>query len=252
MQPIVIKIGGHELNDDLFLMELADVVASLTQPVVIVHGGGKDITHIQELFGIETQFIDGIRVTDKESLMIAEMVLCGLVNKRIVRFMLTYGVDALGMSGVDRGIVHAHKMSHSTDMMYTGEIDDVRGEPILQLLGLGITPIIAPISLGDENNFNVNADHVAGAIAKAIGAERLIFITNIEGVLDLKHRFIPMLTPQMVAEHIQHGVIRGGMIPKVTTAIEAIQGGVAKTVITNLSSLKTHGGTVFLLEENKT
>jgi acetylglutamate kinase len=250
MQPIVIKISGHELNDDAFLTEFAEAVASIQAPKVIVHGGGKDITQLQERLGVETRFINGIRITDAESLMIAEIVLSGLVNKRIVRFLLNANLQALGISGVDAGLIQAQKMQADVDMQFTGEICGVNIQPLLTLLNAGFTPVISPISGSKTTHYNVNADHVAGAIAKQLSAERLIFVSNIQGVLNAEKQLIPTLTPSQTKVLIAQEVISGGMIPKVNTAIEALEGGAHQVVITNLYGLKTQNGTTFLNEES--
>jgi acetylglutamate kinase len=243
MQPIIVKISGHELSDEAYLREFATTIVNLKRPVAVVHGGGKDITTYQERLDVPTQFVNGLRVTDAESLAIAEMVLCGLVNKRLVRYLLAAGADALGISAMDRGMVRARKMQADQDMMFTGEITSVQGAPLLELLDRGITPVIAPICLGEDSNFNVNADHVAGALALAIGAEKAVFITNVEGVWDAGRRRLPQLTTSETEALIADGTINGGMIPKVTTALEAAKKGIS-AVITNLQGLGTHGGTV--------
>lgn len=242
--PIVIKVGGHELNDPAFLADFAMFVAASAVPVVVVHGGGRDLSDWQTRLGITPHFIDGIRVTDADSLALAEMVLCGLVNKRIVRVMVGAGVRALGISALDAGMVTAYPMPAPVDMGFTGEIVRTDAQPLKALLAGGFTPVLAPISYGGTTNYNVNADHVAGAVAGALAAERLIFLTNVEGVLADDH-VLPMLTTTQANAHITQGTIYGGMIPKVQTALAALDAGVARTVITNLKGLQSHGGTVF-------
>lgn len=243
--PIVIKISGHELDSPDFLAELASTLKHFDTPVVIVHGGGKEITALQTRLGIEPRYVDGLRVTDAESLALVEMVLCGTVNKRIARTLVNAGIDAVGLSGVDGGLVSAEKLTHAAvDMGYTGEVTAVRVDLLLDLLDQGFIPVIAPICLGEESNFNVNADHVAGAVAAALEADRLVFVSNVEGVLQ-DGQVIPRLTPAQVEALIADGTIFGGMIPKVKTALEALTGGVAHAVITNLQGLSSGGGTVF-------
>jgi acetylglutamate kinase len=245
MQPVVVKIGGNEIDDPAFLEQLAPTITSVDAPVVIVHGGGKEISALQKVMGIEPQYVDGVRVTDAPSLGLVEMVLCGAVNKRLVRTLIAGGLDALGLSGVDRGLVRASKMRHPTvDMGYTGVVESVRGDILLKLLGDGVTPVIAPISLGMDSAYNVNADHVAGAVAGAVGARRVVFLTNVEGVLR-EGAVLPTLTPEQTRALIADGTIFGGMIPKVETALHALDDGIPQAVITNLTGLRTHGGTVF-------
>jgi acetylglutamate kinase len=173
------------------------------------------------------------------------MVLCGVVNKRLVRYLLAGGVDALGVSGVDRGLVRAEKMPHPTeDMGFTGRVVSVRGDVLRQWLSQGITPVIAPVCLGEGSNYNVNADHVAGAVAGSVEASRVVFLTNVEGVLVDGQR-VATLSPEQAEMLITNGTIFGGMIPKVRTALHALDEGVPEAVITNLAGLKAGTGTVF-------
>ncbi len=241
----VIKIGGNEIDDPGFLAGLVEVIAAMSEPVVLVHGGGKEISMLQKVMGIEPRYIDGVRITDQPSLSIVEMVLRGAVNLRLVRLLMSAGVEAMGISGVDRGLIRAEKMPHpQEDMQYTGEVQSVRGDVLLDLLKQGVTPVISPVSLGQDSAFNVNADHVAGAVAAAIGASKVIFLTNVEGVL-VDGQVAPTLTPEATQALIAEGTIFGGMIPKVQTALQTLDKGVPQAVITNLLGLKTHGGTVF-------
>jgi acetylglutamate kinase len=244
MQPVVIKIGGHELADDQFLTELAQVIGGWQQPVVIIHGGGKEISQLQTQMGIEPYYHNGVRVTDAASLALVEMVLCGTANKRLVRYLVNGGVDALGVSGVDRGLIRAEKMTQADlDMGFTGDVSHVRADLLLDWLQQGITPVIAPICLGPDSAYNVNADHVAGAVAAAIGAQRVVFLTNVEGVL-ASGQVIPSLTAAEAMQLITDGTIFGGMIPKVQTALAILDKGVPQAVITNLNGLKSGSGTV--------
>lgn len=245
MQPIVIKIGGHELDDEVFLAALADVIKGLAQPAIIVHGGGKEISNLQTKMGIEPRYLNGVRVTDRESLALVEMVLCGTANRRLVRYLVMGGVEAQGMSGLDRGLIHAEKMHNGdVDMGFTGEVTAVRGDILLSMLEQGITPVIAPICLGPDSSYNVNADHVAGAVAGAVEAAKVVFLTNVEGVL-VDGQVQPSLTVDAAEALIADGTIFGGMIPKVQTALAALGRGVPQAVITNLKGLGSHGGTVF-------
>jgi acetylglutamate kinase len=245
MKPIVLKVSGHELSDHAYLTLFALTIAELKQPTVIVHGGGKEISSLQKTLGIEPRYLDGVRITDKDSLDLVTMVLCGLINKRLVRYLTAVGLEVQGLSGVDRGLVRATKMPHpEVDMGFTGEVAAVRGEILLDLLAQGITPVIAPVCLGEDTEYNVNADYVAGAVASSIDAERLIFLSNVEGVIAEK-QLLRSLSPEATEKLIADGTIYGGMIPKVQTALEALSKGVERAVITDLAGLKTHGGTVF-------
>ncbi len=245
---IVIKISGHELDSADYVAEFAQVIREMNVPMVIVHGGGKEISTLQGRLGIEPKFVDGVRITDADSLALVEMILCGTVNKRLVRVLVNAGVNAVGLSGVDGGMISAAKMAHeSVDMGFTGEVTAVRVDLLLNMLDLGMTPVIAPICLGDDNNFNVNADHVAGVLAAAVEAERLVFLSNVPGVMkDLKdNNVIETLTPEQTEAMIADGTIFGGMIPKVRTALDALKGDVEQAVITDLAGLRSNGGTIF-------
>jgi acetylglutamate kinase len=245
MKPIVLKVSGHELSEHSYLSLFAQTIAELKQPTIIVHGGGKEISNLQKSLGIEPQYLDGVRITDKDSLDLVTMVLAGLINKRLVGYLIAVGLEAQGLSGVDRGLIRAEKMPHpTTDMGFTGEVTAVRGELLLEMLSQDIVPVIAPVCLGEETAYNVNADHVAGAIADAVNAERLIFLSNVEGVIADK-QLLRSLSPEATEKLIEDGTIYGGMIPKVQTALEALSKGVERAVITDLAGLKTHGGTVF-------
>lgn len=244
-QPWVIKVGGHEIADEAYVQTLGGFIATLPMPVIVVHGGGKEISQLQERYGLTPQMVDGVRVTDTPTLEIVTMVLSGLVNKRLVAAFMGAGLDALGISGVDRGIVRAGKMAHDTfDMQYTGSVTSVDAAKLIPLLHAGMTPVIAPICLGADALYNVNADHVAGAIAGALGAERVIFLTNVEGVL-IDGVVAPTISAVEAESYIANETIYGGMVPKVRTALKALEMGVTGAVITNLEGLRTHGGTVF-------
>ncbi len=242
----VYKIGGNELSDPAFLAGLAVVVAAADEPIAIVHGGGKAIADLQARLGLETVKVDGLRVTDADSLAAAQMVLSGQANKLIVTALLAAGVDAVGLSGVDGGLLRCQKKRHPTaDLGFVGEIVQVRAELVEMLMGRGITAVISPISLGlDGQVYNVNADEAASAVALALGADTLHFISNVPGVI-YKGDVMVELTPSQTEEFIARGVIRDGMVPKVRAALEAIGQGVPQARIGNLDGLKQGVGTVF-------
>ena len=246
----VIKIGGNELSDAEFLAQLARDVRFLQTetavPVIIVHGGGRAIGDLQAQLGLAPVKVDGLRVTDKASLHVAEMVLSGHSNKLIVKALLHAGVDALGLSGVDGGILRAQKKPHpQADLGYVGEIVAVRTDLLLQLGGMGVTAVLSPISLGvDGFTYNVNADEAAAAVAEALHAEQLDFISNVPGVL-ADDVVVPHLTPQETQALIADGTISGGMIPKVSAALNAVERGVRQARIVNLIGLTADGGTIF-------
>lgn len=245
----VVKISGHCLDDELLLRQFAYTVAASEKRLVIVHGGGKEISRLQQQLNIEPQYVDGLRVTDADSLALVEMVLCGAVNKRLVRHLLAAGVDAQGLSGVDRGLIQARQMQHdSVDMAYTGEVESVRSQVIGDMLNLGVTPVIAPVSLGADSNFNLNADPVTSAIAPAIAADKVVFISNVSGVL-VDGALKLTLTRAQAQAYINNGVIAGGMIPKARAALDLLSAGIPEAVITDLDGWSNNGGTTFVETE---
>lgn len=244
----VIKIGGNEMNVAGFLEQLAAQVAGMAagEPVALVHGGGQDIADLQSRLGIEPVKVDGLRVTDAASLGVAEMVLSGRANKQIVRALLAAGLDAVGLSGVDGRLLTARRKAHPTaDLGLVGEVTDVRLPLLERLLQMGIVPVISPISLGDDGQtYNVNADEAAAAIAAALGADTLDFVSNVPGVL-AGGELVRRLSPDEAEALIADGTIAGGMIPKVRAALDALARGVASVRIVDLVGLREGGGTVF-------
>lgn len=249
----ILKIGGNELNEPGFLPMLAGWAAKTTkpakgtgEPLIIVHGGGRDIAMMQSRVGLEPKKVDGLRITDPDSLTVAQMVLSGHTNKQIVAALLAAGVDAVGLSGVDGRLLTARKKSHpTTDLGLVGEIESVRSDLLLHLSGQGITAVISPISLGKDGFiYNVNADEAASAIALALHADLLDFVSNVPGVLNNGH-VVPQLTAAQTEALIQQGIINGGMVPKVRGALTAVAQGVPRARIVNLTGLLQSGGTIF-------
>ena len=242
---LVLKVGGNEIDDANFLAGFASAVAKMSETPVIVHGGGKEIADLQLKFGLTPRFVEGLRVTDEISLAIAEMVLAGRVNKRIVVALITAGADAIGLSGVDRGIVRVEKMQHPAgDLGRVGKIVSVRGDVVREFIAQKVVPVISPISLGEEGAYNVNADSVACAIASALNADAVVFVTNVAGVM-ADDKVVPSLTAREAESLIKSQVIKGGMIPKVRAALDAVAGGACTARITNLDGLMNGSGTVF-------
>jgi acetylglutamate kinase len=250
----VLKIGGNELSDPAFVALLGRSVANLLaetgSPLAIVHGGGRAIADLQGQLGLETVKVDGLRVTDQASLDVAEMVLSGHSNKIVVKALLAAGVDALGLSGVDGGLLRCRKKEHPTaDLGYVGEIVQVRRDLLDRLLGMGVMPVLSPISLGmDGQTYNINADEAAAAVALACQAQELVFISNVPGVLR-DGDVISELTATGVEEAVVDGTISGGMIPKVRSALDAVNSGVARARIVNLAGLLGGGGTAVVAGE---
>ena len=244
---LVIKIGGNELDDPGFIDRLGEAMAALTTPAILVHGGGKEIRELQQQLGVTPQYIKGLRVTDAISLDIVKMVLAGRINKRLVSSLLKAGVDAFGMSGIDRAAIKAVKLEHPDgDLGQVGRVVEVRTEVFRRLLEDGTVPVLSPICYGpDGSTFNVNADHVAQAVAIAMQAEALVFVSNVPGVLQAEV-VMPQLTTTEVEQLIADQIIVDGMIPKVQSAVEAVNGGVLAVKITNLDGLKAGTGTTIV------
>lgn len=247
-RPVVIKIGGNELEDPNYIQRLAQAVTHIVEPAVVVHGGGRAIGQMQAQLGLSPKKIDGLRVTDGPSLAVAQMVLSGDVNKRITAAMLAQGLQALGISGVDGGLLRCRKKKYGGhDLGRVGEIMSVNARLLALLLSHNYTPVVSPISLGlDGAIYNVNADEAAGAIASGIGAKKVWFISNVEAVLDADRRPYDLLTADQTASLIAQGVIEGGMVPKVSTALKVVQSGVREAVIASLEGLVQGNGTRFV------
>ncbi len=259
----VLKIGGNELDDPGFLAGLAAYVAgtaastgstSLSRsaqavPPIIVHGGGRAIVALEQKVGLQSTKVDGHRVTDREMISVVQMALSGQTNKQIVTALLAAGVDAIGLSGVDGGILRCLKKHHPTaDLGYVGEISQVRTDLLRHFTRLGLTVVLSPLSLGfDGCTYNVNADDAASAVALALQAERLTFVSNVPGVLR-DGRILPHLTPNQTETLISSGVITDGMVPKVRAALATIAQGVPQTQIVNLAGLLSNSGTIFTNE----
>jgi acetylglutamate kinase len=243
----LLKIGGNELSDPGFLEQLAAIVARIEEPVVIVHGGGQAIADMQARLGLRQVKVDGLRVTDAESLAVSQMVLSGQANKIIVATLLVAGVHAIGLSGVDGGLLRCVKKQHPmVDLGFVGQIVEVYPAILMSLIAQGVTPVISPISLGlDGQVYNVNADEAAGALAMALNARVLNFISNVPAVLDMNQQPISSLTPGQTEQLIESGVINGGMVPKVKAAIAVIDQGVPSARIVNLSGFEAGSGTIF-------
>ncbi len=233
---IVIKYGGSaQTSPELKEKFAQDIVLLYLLGIkpVIVHGGGARITELLTKLEIPSSFVDGYRVTDKESMRIVEMVLSGDINKNIVSLLNHHGAKAIGISGKDSSIINA-VAKDGGKFEYTGEITKVNGEMINNLIKEGFIPVIAPIADGLEPNhpgFNINADVAACKIASAVGAQKILFLTDTIGVLDKEKKLIQTLDKQSVDSYKKDGTIAGGMIPKVDACIDAIHNGVNKAHI---------------------
>ncbi|MBN1399224.1 MAG: acetylglutamate kinase [Anaerolineae bacterium] len=242
----LLKIGGAELQDGPVLDCLVEALVQLVgqHQLIVVHGGGRDIADLQKRLGIAPSFIDGLRITDDDSLWIAEMALSGTVNKRLTARLVSRGVRALGLSGVDAGLMRAAKLLHPRgDLGRVGEVTVVDTACLTGLLESGFTPIISPISLGDDGRaLNVNADHAALAVASAMQVGEMILLTDVPGVL-YRGDLLPSLSVAQANDMIAQGHITGGMIPKVRAALDAVARRVHSARITDLEGLAQGTGT---------
>ena len=242
----VVKFGGHAMGDgNLFNTFASDMVLLRqvgTNPIV-VHGGGPQIGQMLERMAIKSEFIDGLRVTDKATVEIVEMVLAGSINKSIAAAINKSGGKAVGISGKDANLLTVKKLTRKsldpdsniekvTDLGFVGEPKSVDIKLINTLISDGFIPVIAPVGYGEDGEtYNVNADTAAGAIAGATGAQRMLMLTDVEGVLAKDGKLIPELTINEANKLQKDGVISGGMIPKVETCIEAVKKGAEAAVI---------------------
>ena len=244
---VVVKYGGHAMGDETVAREFAKDMVLLEQSgvnPVVVHGGGPQIGAMLKKLGIASHFSGGLRVTDKATVEIVEMVLCGSINKQIVGFINAEGGRAIGLCGKDGNMVTAVKFERhgqpgpghddepDVDLGFVGEPAKVDTTVLDQVLGRELIPVLAPVAQGSGGEtYNVNADTFAGAIAGALGAKRLLFLTDVPGVLDKDKRLIKELRVDDIRGLIADGTITGGMIPKVETCIYAIEQGVEGVVI---------------------
>jgi len=238
---VVIKFGGNAMVDEALKSSFAQDIVLLKQVgvnPVIVHGGGPQIGKLLEQIGKKSRFIEGMRVTDNETMDIVEMVLGGQVNKQIVSLINRHGGRAVGLTGKDGGLITARKMklagddSNSNDLGQVGEVEAIDPRVVTMLDNDDFIPVIAPIGVGaDGASYNINADLVAGELARVLGAEKLLLLTNTPGVLDPEGNLLTGLSAADTEQLIASGVIYGGMLPKVRCALDAVKGGVATSQI---------------------
>ena len=242
----VVKYGGHAMGDPELARNFAEDVVLLKavgiNPVV-VHGGGPQIGAMLKKLGVESSFIDGLRVTDRETAKVAEMVLSGSINKELVGWIAQAGGKALGISGKDAGLVTARKVERTVkdpdsnieqalDLGFVGEPATIDTTILETASAAGMIPVIAPIGAGEDGEtYNLNADTMAGAIAAALGAARLFLLTDVAGVLDKAGALLTDLTPAKIAELQADGTISGGMIPKLETCVHAVEAGCEAAVV---------------------
>jgi len=238
---VVIKFGGNAMVDEALKSSFARDIVLLKQVgvnPVIVHGGGPQIGKLLEQIGKKSRFIEGMRVTDDETMDVVEMVLGGQVNKQIVALINRHGGRAVGLTGKDGGLISARKMklggsdSKANDLGQVGEVDAIDPAVVRMLDDDGFIPVIAPIGVGsDGSSYNINADLVAGELSKVLGAEKLLLLTNTPGVLDPEGQLLTGLSAEQTERLIADGIIHGGMLPKVRCALDAVKAGVGTSQI---------------------
>ncbi|NEZ43361.1 acetylglutamate kinase [Paenibacillus alvei] len=232
----VMKCGGSTLAalPDSFYEQLQQLQEEGTVPV-IVHGGGPAISGMLDKLGIESEFIGGLRKTDEAVLDVVEMVLAGQINKQIVRRLTQVGAKAIGLSGTDGGLIQAEPVSNVDQVGYVGDVTQVRAALLTGLIDMNYMPVIAPIGLdGTGQRYNINADTAAGAVAAHLGAEQLIVVTDVPGIMRNTPEgkvVLPIVTTVDIEAMIASGEIYGGMIPKVQAAMKCLEGGVQEVVI---------------------
>ena len=243
---VVVKYGGHAMGDEATAQSFARDIVLLEQTAinpVVVHGGGPQIGDMLKRLGIKSEFSGGLRITDKATIEIVEMVLAGSINKQIVGYINAAGGRAVGLCGKDGNMVQARKLTRTmvdpgsniekvVDLGFVGEPEKVDLTLLNQLIGHDLIPVLAPLATSDSGEtFNVNADTFAGAVAGALKAKRLLLLTDVPGVLDKSKKLIPELSVKEARKLIADGTISGGMIPKVETCIYALEQGVQGVVI---------------------
>lgn len=235
---VVIKYGGNAMIDDGLKQGVArDVVLMncVGMKPILVHGGGPEISAVMKKLGKEPEFINGLRVTDAETMEIVEMVLAGKTNKGIVSLINGHGAKAIGLSGKDANLIQAEKAGGEVDLGFVGKVTAINPGILVDLLEHGYIPVISSVAIGPEGeSFNVNADHIAGEIAAAVGAEKLIMMTDVTGIYGTygdESTFISELSISDAQKMIESGKIGSGMIPKVEACVKGLDGGVPRTHI---------------------
>ncbi|MCT8330121.1 acetylglutamate kinase [Albidovulum sediminis] len=231
---VVVKFGGNAMGDDAAMAEFARDIVLMRQVgvnPVVVHGGGPMINDLLGKLGIKSEFVRGKRVTDKATVEVVEMVLSGLVNKRIVQAINDQGGRAVGISGKDDDLIVCEP--DDPELGFVGRPVEMNVQILRDLFGAGMIPVVAPVATGRNENetFNVNGDTAAGALAGALKADRLLLLTDVSGVKDESGSVVTQLSPQEVRDLTARGVIAGGMIPKTETALAALEAGVRAVVI---------------------
>lgn len=260
----IVKVGGAVVEDPEQLAALLSNFSAIEGRKILVHGGGRRATKVAAQLGIESHMVGGRRITDAEMLSVVTMVYGGLVNKNLVAQLQAKGVNALGLTGADMDVIRSHKrplkkvrMDDGTEQMvdfgFVGDVDRADGERLAQLLNSGVTPVVAPLTHDGEGNIlNTNADTMASTVAKALAQHfdvTLIYSFEKKGVLsnpDDDDSVIPVITRESYKKYVEDGVISGGMMPKVENALEAVEAGVKRVIITLATKIDGNHGTAIV------
>lgn len=253
----IVKVGGAVVEDELQLAQLLKDFGVIEGRKVLVHGGGRRATKMAERLGIETHMVNGRRITDADMLEVVTMVYGGLVNKNVVARLQAEGVDAIGLTGADAGIIRSHKrpLKDGIDYGFVGDVDSVAHETLGRLMEAGLVPVIAPLTHDSEGHIlNTNADTMASETAKALAHDydvTLIFSFEKKGVLrdpEQDDSVIPVITRSLFDQYKADGTISGGMLPKIENALSAVEAGVGRVIITLATALDGQQGTVIIAE----
>ena len=248
----IVKVGGKIVEEEESLTRLLNDFSHINGAKMLVHGGGRSATKIASALGIESQMVNGRRITDKDMLQVVTMVYGGLVNKNIVANLQARHVNALGLTGADMNAIHSHKRPvKDVDYGFVGDVDLVNGDLLAYLIHKGIVPVMAPLTHDGEGHIlNTNADTIAGETAKALAAHfdvTLIYSFEKKGVLkdaNDDESFIPHINEDEFRQYVADGIIQGGMIPKLENAFDAIHAGVSKVIITEATAIDGKQGTI--------
>lgn len=252
----VIKVGGKIVEETDSLNQLLSQFTTISGSKALVHGGGRSATRIAAQLGIESKMVDGRRITDQDMLQVVTMVYGGLVNKNIVAGLQARGVNALGLTGADLGMIISDKRPVKTiDYGFVGDVKEVNHTMLANLVQLGIVPVMAPLSYSKQHGLlNTNADTIAAETAKALSKHyetTLVYCFEKKGVLfdeNDDNSVIPTITPALFEQYKEQGIIQGGMIPKLENAFDALRAGVSKVIITQADQLGSNSGTTVLLD----
>lgn len=249
----IVKVGGAVVEDELQLSQLLRDFSAIEGRKVLVHGGGRKATKMAERLGIETKMVNGRRITDADMLEVVTMVYGGLVNKNLVAQLQANGINAIGLTGADAGVIHSHKrpLKNGVDYGFVGDVDNVADSTLAHLIEAGITPVMAPLTHDGEGHIlNTNADTIASETAKALARQydvTLIFSFEKKGVLrnpDDEDSVIPTITHADFEQYKADGTISGGMLPKLENALAAVDAGVSRVIITLATAIDGQHGTV--------